>query len=561
MKTGIFRRTLLASACASLVVVAGCGNDEEAEGTRSGSAVENAAESALIDITAGSPIDKPFRISNGDAGDLARFNALMDSADSAPFQVGEASFDENLGALVLTDVSNTEEGRVFTIGRAELFDVNFDYLEALRADETVTGLQEVFRKVRLYDVSLSGHEELEFNGTIDVAAVEFDRMQMDSAMTGEDALSGDGFSLDGFFLKELVAEGVGDDTMTFGFAVDDLRLSDLARGAVGPMIFKNLEYTIEQDVEAMMAEMETAEGGAGPMAYFINTPFRNLFFPAEQRIVMSAGKWDGMNLSGLLDAIAEDELPPVSEDGLVSFGKFETADMESWINGKRYSYTEYTMMEPVEFAWLIPSKIRATSRGSVADMTALVDESETEMLGILREHGFDSLPSEGEFLWSYDPDKGAAALTYDVDMPGFAAIDANYAVSGLTLKQIDTAITTQNPLILAGLAIDGLTLRIDDEKLLDGMMAIAAHETDQTPEELRASLPALIALGSAQASQMVPEVEDYAASLTAFVTEGGTLEIAMSPENPVPLMTLGLLSQTSPQMIPSTLALTVTHEE
>ncbi|NHK26764.1 hypothetical protein FF098_002430 [Parvularcula flava] len=561
MKTGIFRRTLLASACASLFVVAGCGNDDEGEGTRAGSAVENAAGAALIDITAGSPIDKPFRISDADSGDLARFNALMDSADEAPFQVGNAAFDDNLGALVLTDISNTEDGRVFTIGRAELFDVNFDYLEALRAEETVTGLQEVFRKVRLYDVSLFGHEDLDFDGTIDVAAVEFDRMQMDSAMAGEDPLSGEGFSLDGFFVKELVAEGVGDDTASIGFSVDDLRLSDLARGAMGPMMFKNLEYTIEQDVEAMMAEVESAEGAAGPMAMLTNSPFRNMFFPAEQRIVMSAGKWDGMNLSGLLDAAANEELPPIDEEGLLSFGKFEAADMESWINGKRYAYTEYTMMEPVEFAWLIPSKIRATSRGSVADMTALVDESETEMLGILREHGLDELPSEGEFLWTYDPDKGAAAMSYDVDMPGFAAIDANYAVSGLTLKQIDTAITTQNPLVLAALAIDGMTIRLDDEKLLDGIMAIAAHETDQTPEELRESLPALIALGSSQASQIVPEVEDYAASLTAFVIEGGTLEIAIAPESPVPLMTLGLLSQTSPQMIPSTLALTVTHEE
>ncbi|GGC97671.1 hypothetical protein [Aquisalinus flavus] len=560
MKTGFFRRTLLASACVSLFVVAGCG-DDEGDGTQTGSAIENAAGSALIDITAGSPIDKPFRISNGDAGDLARFNALMDSADSAPFQVGNAAFDDNLGALVLTGISNTEEGRVFTIGRAELFDVNFDYLEALRAEETVTGLQEVFRKVRLYDVSLSGHETLEFNGTIDVAAVEFDRMQMDSAMAGEDPLSGEGFSLGGFFLKDLAAEGVGDETMSFGFAVDDLRLSDLARGAVGPMVFKNLEYTVEQDVEAMIAELENADGGAGPMAYFLDTPFRDMFFPAEQRIVMAAGKWDGMNLSGVLDAAANEELPSIDEDGLVSFGKFETADMESWINGKRYSYTEYAMMEPVEFAWLIPSKIRMTSRGSVADMTALVDESETEMLAILREHGFDDLPSEGEFLWTYDPDEGAAALTYDVDMPGHAAIDVNYAVSGLTLQQVNTAITTQNPLLLAGLSIDGMTIRFDDEKLLDGIMAIAAHETDQTPEELRASLPALIALGSSQASQMVPEVSDYAASLTTFLTEGGTLEIAMSPESPVPLMTLGLLSQTSPQMIPSTLALTVTHEE
>ncbi|WP_295811878.1 hypothetical protein, partial [uncultured Nitratireductor sp.] len=311
---------------------------------------------------------------------------------------------------------------------------------------------------------------------------------------------------------------------------------------------------------AMKASL--AESGEGmPFAALADGPLRNFFFPAQQTTLIPSLQWDGADLSGLFDYLEQGETPPLEATGLISVGRAEATDMQTLVNGKRASFTEYSVLEPVEFEWLVPTKIRATSRGMLTDMTAYVPADEPELLAIVKDHGLDKLSSEGSLSWAYDAGEGAADLTYDITMQDFGDVDMNFGLSGAPLPQLYQAVTTENPMMLMGMAVDGLSIRIRDREMVDTAVEIAALQTGQDAGELRDSLPAMLELGSAQAAAVIPEINDYVAALSAFVSDGGTLEIAMTPDEPVPLMTLMLLSQTSPQMIPSTLALRVTHDE
>jgi len=60
---------------------------------------------------------------------------------------------------------------------------------------------------------------------------------------------------------------------------------------------------------------------------------------------------------------------------------------------------------------------------------------------------------------------------------------------------------------------------------------------------------------------MNPKFSEYVNAVADFVAEGGALEIAAQPAEPVAFATLQETGATAPQTIPDVLGLQVTHKE
>lgn len=547
------RRAVLAG-IAIPALLTGCGKEDAEEvGTRYGSIVENAADAAIVDLTAGSPLDKPFRMNNADPGDLDRFQALLESAEEKPFQVSEASFDDNIGAIVLTGVSNTEGGRVFTIGRVELFGLNLDYLEALRDGEAVAQTQEVARKIRMFDLSLSGYADLDFDGTLTVDALEFDRLNLgDISVSDDDAadeIRPSGFGLAGLYLKELTLERQ-DDVSAMDLAIADLRMSDVARGHFGPVTMRAVELVTERVAE---------ENTEAPETGLYSELLLNMFAPEQRRIAIEALKWDGADTTGFIarpDTTPKQvgDLPPVG-----SIGQLEATDVTIEVNGKPASYTEYFMFEPMRLSGSVPQSVRIATHGNITDMTAYLSAGDTALASVMRDQGLDELRSESEITWTYEQETGAADIVYDVDMPGYGRIDLSMGVTGLSPEVLSSAAGEEGVPAMVSTSLSDFSLVIEDRKLIDAFVAVAAAELGEEPETLRKNLPAYVALGSSRVGG--DQMQTYVALISDFLTEGGTLEISASPENPVPLEALGLMALVSPSMMPDVLGLDVQHTE
>jgi len=80
------------------------------------------------------------------------------------------------------------------------------------------------------------------------------------------------------------------------------------------------------------------------------------------------------------------------------------------------------------------------------------------------------------------------------------------------------------------LQIHSMTLRIDDLNLLERAMALNAQMQGVMPEEARMQAATMMGLGIAMGGGMLPEglAIEMGAALSAFINQGGAVEIAMA---------------------------------
>ena len=114
--------------------------------------------------------------------------------------------------------------------------------------------------------------------------------------------------------------------------------------------------------------------------------------------------------------------------------------------------------------------------------------------------------------------------------------------------------------VLSKGALKNFSFKVEDEKALDAIFALAALQMGGSGEDLRMSVPAMIRLSGAQAAQMNPRISGYVNALAEFVAKGGTLEVAAAPKEPVAFSTLQATGMTAPQTMPDVLNLTVSHQ-
>lgn len=553
-------KTLLLSATAAFALAA-CGGDED----------DNSASTAKVEAIEAkegskSPLDKPFKLANAEPVDIeAMVSGMGATYDSA-------EFDKNLGATVITNFRpEGDDNEMIKIGRLELYGLDTDAAAALNSGEGLAEMTELFTKIRAYDVNgsfpvdgeitaaMGGGEDIGGAvGTMTIAALEIDTLKMKSMQTDNGEQKDVQFG--GMAMKDFaMAVPFSDEGHGLKMSAPDFRLGSYSNGVFGGFFAEDFAYSIKQSEEMINAQLEDM----GPQAagIFSNPVLRNLAFPAEQTVTVGSMKWDGLTITNLLPYLSNDETPPVTETDLIKVGGMEFLDQDVMVNGQKLGTTKRTVMDAIEFHHFMPKKIRIVSEGSKADMTVLAAGSE-ELAGILKNNGLDNVTGESSFLYTFDPKSGAINLDADGEADGFYGLKLDLALSEFDYDAIVGGLEDgSGQAALMNAALNGLSLEIKDEKLLDTLFAIAGNVTEQDPTALRQQAVGLLSIGAIQGAQISPRIPEYVTALSSFISEGGTLKISAAPEAPVTFGGLAAAgSQGDPAAVLDTVNLTVTRD-
>lgn len=535
-------KTILLGACAAVALVA-CGSSDK------GSSDSGKAASNIASFSA-SPLDKPYMLKDAEPIDVDALFGGMLSYDTA-------DFDGKIGATVLTNVTGPAGGEMLKIGRVELYGVDTDTIDALKSGEPMEAKGELFNKVRLYDLATAFPiEETGGNGTISVDALEIDTLALQTGGSDDfadiaKAVTFGGLSLKGMSMNVVDApEAMGDISM----AVKDMRLGDYDAGKFGGMKLAGMSYEISQD-DANVAEALEAFGPAAGM--LSSGPLRNILFPEKQSGTIGTMSWNGLNMSGLLGYLEKDEKPPITATDLISVGAMTFTDMTQDVNGKRAGSVKKFSMAPIEFEHFMPKAIKIVSEGEEYDLTAYAGDDQPEILEILKSNGLDNVTGNSKLNYAYS----SKAKTISVDMQSVAKglLNTDFDLSIGNFDYAAMASEDADEAAAMGITVDGMTLKLADQKFLDTAFAIAGQAMEQDPAALRQQANGLISLGSLQGAAISPRVPAYASAISTWITEGGALEIKVNPEEPASVAALAAAGEGNPGAVLETLNLTVTQ--
>ncbi|RFB05242.1 hypothetical protein [Parvularcula marina] len=549
-------KALLLGATASFALVA-CGGDKD--DAKDDAKIE--VDGKSMTMKSDSPLDKPFKLSNAEPYDIA---ALLDGMGGA-LSYDSADFDGDLGAAVITNLRPaSDDGGETSIGRVEIYGLNQEALAGMGSGAGFTDMTELFRKVRMFDVKSTFPVEEGWDGSeptvgnISIGALEIDTIKMMGTPGGD--MGPDSVEFGGLSLKDMSMNvpfsGEGDGVK---FATPDFRVAGYKNGVFGGLMAADLSYDIKQSDEMIQEQL----AGMGPQAGMLtDIPLlKNMIFPAHQSGKIGMMSWDGLTFTNLIPFIQNGETPPVSETNLIKIGGMKFLDQEVSINGKKAASVESTVVDPIDFHHFMPKKIRIVSKGSKADMTAYVGDENPAITKVLKDNGLDKVNGESELEYSFDPRSGGIKLDMDGEAKGFYGLSLNFAMSDF---DYDTIVGAEDEGAKQGAvmnaAIDGMTLKLKDEKLLDTVFAIAGALTEQDPAGLRQQAVGLMSLGAMQGAQFSPRVPEYATALSSFVSEGGTLTISVAPSQPVTIGSLAASGQSNPGAVLDTLNVTVKQD-
>ena len=579
-------RTILLAGAAGFALVA-CGEkDPTGETPRPTSA-------AAVKLSAGSPIDQAFSLSDASTVDVDALLALLPE-DFRP-TYGAASFDEKLGATVVTELRlsppelNAELGfGDLLIDRIELYGVDADAID--RAGDVSLAavdapMDKVFEKIRAFGISATagdGEDTGPTGGALTIGALEFDRFSIRQGGVPNDvdanglAALFNTFDLGGLYLKDAkfdaetnIALGVTEDDgagslstdqeTKFAVSLDDIRFVGVGGGRLGAFLANGVEYEAIQSPDAIAAAL----AAAGPQAaLLINSPLKNFIAPGRQTNRYKSIEWRDLDLSGLLSYGLRNETPPFDARDLISIGALEVTDAETLINGKRAALVPLSTVSKIDFTWLAPSRIRAESKDAVYDFTAYLEEGDAPTLNLLKSKGLDNVKADSTLAYDWDADKGGASLATDVLAPKLADLRFNLDMQGFSLDAIEAAMAEGGDDAVASLAaLDGLTFELKDGALLDTIYALVATQTGGDADTVRQQAPALLQFAGLQLAGLNPRFSDYIKALSGFLENGGTLTISAAPEKPITFADIAAQTEGQPQNTPDVLNLTVSHKK
>ncbi len=574
------RAAILGSAAALSLNACG-GTDAESPSAKTEKIVASAASNA-------SPLDAPFRLKNAEAVDVGALMTALDLDETVT--IGASSFDSELGATILTDVAVAGEDAT-TIGRVEIYGLDTDAVEALNAGETFDQPKEVFRKLRFFDIESSyaldtalEMADMDANadasapqkGTVTIAAMELDGLSLqgqgpdspDEEASPEDqrkffAAAAQSMAFGGMAMKGLnyAMEGnEGEGEMGLTVTADDVRAGAYKDGRFAGLYMRDMDYSFTRSEEAVAEQL----AALGPQAGMImNTPLKSLMFPETQAGTVREFSWDGFSMEGLLSHLEKGEEPPLNAKGLLSVGELEILDQTVMVNGKLAATVKRSAMDPIQFHHFMPKQIKFVSEGAVTDLTAYVDDTQEEIRSVLEKNGLQSVEGSSKMVYTYDPKSGGIDITSSGKGDGLYAMDFDLKVTdfdyeSLASSQVDEA---GKEAALQNLKINNVTLRLDDDKMLDTIFAVVGVANDQDPAQLRSQAMGLLALGALQGAQISPRISQYATALSSFVGEGGTLEVKVAPDAPVTLGELAEGSEGQPAAMLDLLNLTVERSD
>lgn len=330
--------------------------------------------------------------------------------------------------------------------------------------------------------------------------------------------------------------------------------------------------------------------------------------PGAVHVVEMSGEsgyssWTDVQFANLLAWGEKGELPPITERDLISFGASSVKDVKMAFGGE--SVMEIGQMDFAmdQFAWFLPERIVLTHEDASLNLAGFLrfaesvapeatpaegEPSISEIIGVLERTGFDKLSGDGSFALTWDSDTGAAMLEnkgvtdnlfggvtrIDLVLPTYEELVPAFGADGLSPTD-----AVFESLLTSSFAFSGARYSVTDLGGLDGIASLVIEVAkleatedpmlggfaDSTPEGVRSFAAGMLMFGGGAASAEVPQATQWIASLSKFITEGGTIDIVAAPAKPVTMADLtggpdaGMVETPGPAELVDLFGITVTH--
>lgn len=554
------RKIWLAGAAA--LALTACGKKDDSDAPAAGAAGDAAK------LSAASPLEKKFSLKDAEEADIDAFFSMLPAENRPTYD--SSTFDASLGATVVTDLrfADADDGEGVVFERAEFYGLDQAAIDRVQDAETAgpdAPFETIFEKVRLLNMSVEGMNDPESGGdmNVSIAGIEFDKLSVrqggpSANPDGDDAANFfNAVSLGGLYFKDIDVDIVADDAQDLEFSAPDLRIVGVGGGKVGAILANDLSYDVKQGAQVR----ETMREAMGPQgAILLDGPLGGVIAPDSQRATIETFEWRGIDFSGALAYGVNGEEAPATDRDLIDLGEMKITDMVSFVNDRQLATVGEVSIPKMEFAWMIPSAFRLDMKDVVTDYTAYIPDTDDPAYAVLADNGLNAIKGEGFAEWNWNPDKGDGQLAYEAASPGLADFSMGFEMVGATLKDLAAMDDAEKENAFARNAeLKSFNLKIDDENALDAIFDLAALQMGGTGDDLRQSAPALIRLSGAQFAQLNPRISDYLDAVANFVSKGGSIEIAATPEDPIGAADLETLG--APQTLPDVLDLTITHSE
>lgn len=544
--------------------------------------------SAASDVEAlfAQAIQRPVSRGAALALDTAELTALMGNSVALSFTDG--GYDAATGAHRLTDVTfalpGEEDAPLFTAAEALVWNPDAGALAARMRGERLGETLRIFDRIELSNISF---DLTEYADTVTdvVAAIDGEAATRRTETSSMDVGT---FALGGLTLHPWTHEVVeGEEEGVAAIRI----LSAFARSfSLETMLF--LDATVEQTVTDSDVSGSVVASYPRQLVYgydrgrIVGTiqtdvTFDGLFSAlgmetgeaATQEFSMSGksgtGLWTGADFSRLLEWGEKGEMPPFSERDLWSLGSYMLEDTSVALGGKPVFEIGKMEFSAEKFSWFLPEGVLVRHENVALDLgaffdfanaiapdTAEADEegpSLTEIAAILEKVGLNRISGDGAFTFRWNPETGAAMLEnagttdglfsgvtrVEGTLPSYAALAPMFGEDGRSFdeKAIDDTLEDHMVLVsastrltdLGGLdTLAALMIEIAKSGTVDDPMM--ANFSSSTPETLRMFASGLVMLGSASMTKEFPQATLWAASLSQFITGGGSFEVSLAPK-------------------------------
>lgn len=513
-------------------------------------------------LSKASPIDRPFALKGQKPLDIdALLKALPERMRPT---YAKSAFDARLGATIVTGVVFPDPDGAgprlpMTAQRIELYGVDRDAMRRVSdaARDNVAPFETVFVKIRAFDIA----PERRQGDDAAIGALEWSNLRIRrgafSALQGRAPTAAhflNNFELDGLYVKNWSAHGPEREPKAAGFNAPDLRIVGLAGGKLEGAVLKGLEYKF-----AMSPEKRAQFGGGFGLfvGAALNGPLGQFLFPAEQRVTVESLEWRGVDLEGWMRKELAGERIAMDASGLISLGEVRARKVDTYVRDRLASRIDDTAIEMSAFVGVLPAKIVSTAKGATYDFTAYVDQGDDEAVRLLKARGLDKVRGSSRFSWTWDAEKGDAALETNFEAGRVADLDFKLNMSGADAARMEQARQAGEPADFASFAaLKAMRIRVDDKAMLDALYALTAARSGETVDRLRLEAPESIRLLTRSARNLDPRAKQVLEAAADFLSDGGTIEITAEPETPVAFSDLGAAG---PDALAKSLNLTARH--
>ncbi|MEO1407653.1 MAG: hypothetical protein AAFV54_14355, partial [Pseudomonadota bacterium] len=337
------------------------------------------------------------------------------------------------------------------------------------------------------------------------------------------------------------------DEVAMAIALPSMRVEDWEGGNVGRVASENMSFSfslpgnfVDSDSESDLEKIEMT-GSFG--TYLI----------------------EGVQLDKAYRYLALGEMPPRTETDLMSLGTWVLEDMTYSMFGAEFYSIRKSVVDFSGFHWLIPTDFSldvddlSYDFGSLFQNIVALDSELSEdedleqfmsILPVLEEYGLAAPVIDIEGQWRWDAEGGPASMgfAYGLERYGRVALDLSgvlpdFASAAASIESsdrdaIDALFSRESAFSGGSLVLEdlggidnALSLAIDVAKVLpkgDGL-----DISNMSPEGLKGLAIGGLSFASSQAVQVFPPAAEYIASLSQYISDGGTLSLSVAPERPL----------------------------